>query len=521
MKKSRSNNKARDNSIKLFMQYLLAFSGITLAILLPLVMKDGYSQIDTVKFQVYKWIFIVGYGVTLLLAICSFVTDIKSKRIEMKQLLSVETGFLAGFVLVTILSTLLSAYRKDCIFGCDGWFMGLFSQLSFVILYLLYRYSDKFKKVFVVSFMGTAFITAILGVLNRLDIDPLDVYRIGTYQEMPARTRMLFLSTIGQATWFSSYLVLTIALGMGIYILASSKKIQIITAVFLTVSLMSLITQNSDSAYISLLAMLSVYFCFSLTSRERLLRFADIVLMLIVSTRLVRLLFYLRPDVEIWFDSLTYFIIFNNLMWIISAILIIGLILFKTLLKKKDFITSRAKLISRVYMALLGTGVLMIVLILILDANNLIPESVSPLIQKLPYLHWSEFWGSGRGKTWTFTVQMFMEMSPINKLLGVGPDAYGLYAYDNYARQLTEMWPDTLVMCAHNEWLNALINLGIFGVIFYAGIFIYSIIRNVKLAKTEPAKIIVVAAIMTYICHNFFCYQQVCCTPFIFIIMGL
>ena len=28
-------------------------------------------------------------------------------------------------------------------------------------------------------------------------------------------------------------------------------------------------------------------------------------------------------------------------------------------------------------------------------------------------------------------------------------------------------------------------------------------------------------AVCSYAAHNFFCYQQVCCTPFLFLILGL
>ena len=29
-----------------------------------------------------------------------------------------------------------------------------------------------------------------------------------------------------------------------------------------------------------------------------------------------------------------------------------------------------------------------------------------------------------------------------------------------------------------------------------------------------------IACIVSYMSHNFFCYQQICCTPFLFLIIG-
>ena len=89
----------------------------------------------------------------------------------------------------------------------------------------------------------------------------------------------------------------------------------------------------------------------------------------------------------------------------------------------------------------------------------MLPESITNITYKLPYLHWSDFWGSGRGKTWTFSLKMFGGMDILHKLFGVGPDAY----------------------------LNAVVSI---------------------------------AVAVGYICHNFFCYQQVCSTPFVFMFMS-
>ena len=40
-------------------------------------------------------------------------------------------------------------------------------------------------------------------------------------------------------------------------------------------------------------------------------------------------------------------------------------------------------------------------------------------------------------------------------------------------------------------------------------------------AKEEPYFIGVALCILSYGCHNLFCYQQVCCTPFLFLLLGI
>ena len=43
----------------------------------------------------------------------------------------------------------------------------------------------------------------------------------------------------------------------------------------------------------------------------------------------------------------------------------------------------------------------------------------------------------------------------------------------------------------------------------------------IKNVKKEPILICFTTTIVSYMCHNFFCYQTVCCTPFVFILIGI
>ncbi|HIZ79587.1 MAG TPA: hypothetical protein IAA17_07355, partial [Candidatus Lachnoclostridium stercorigallinarum] len=42
-----------------------------------------------------------------------------------------------------------------------------------------------------------------------------------------------------------------------------------------------------------------------------------------------------------------------------------------------------------------------------------------------------------------------------------------------------------------------------------------------RIGKEHPEVIMGLLAVFSYAAHNFFCYQQVCCTPFLFLILGL
>ena len=74
---------------------------------------------------------------------------------------------------------------------------------------------------------------------------------------------------------------------------------------------------------------------------------------------------------------------------------------------------------------------------------------------------------------------------------------------------------------AHNEFLNLLICIGAGGLISFLLLLGAGARRFYRIGKTHPEILMGLLAICSYAAHNFFCYQQVCCTPFLFLILGL
>ena len=137
------------------------------------------------------------------------------------------------------------------------------------------------------------------------------------------------------------------------------------------------------------------------------------------------------------------------------------------------------------------------------------------------YLKFDEYWGNNRGFTWILAVKTFTKSNLRVKFLGAGPDCFGNLVYELFFYELIEKWgQDVVLACAHNEWLNALITTGIMGVVAYTGSFASSIRDFAKKIKESPDLIPILLCVFAYMAHNFFCYQQMICTPMVFIIIG-
>ncbi|MBQ8040601.1 MAG: O-antigen ligase family protein [Lachnospiraceae bacterium] len=139
------------------------------------------------------------------------------------------------------------------------------------------------------------------------------------------------------------------------------------------------------------------------------------------------------------------------------------------------------------------------------------------------YLLFDYHWGSNRGSTWMISWQAFLQMPFYQKLFGVGPDSLSQYLYSvpNISDLLYSLWGNLRLTNAHNEYLNCLLNLGVVGLAAWLSVLFGGMAYFYEKAKENSYMIGFALCIMGYACHNIFCYQQVCATPFLFIVLGI
>ena len=94
----------------------------------------------------------------------------------------------------------------------------------------------------------------LIAVLHRMLIDP-----IGFYEGLNGSQMAQFLSTMGQATWYASYLVVALPVGVAIFLFAEKSLWRALGGVYTVVGFASLVTQNSDSAYFALAGFMLVF----------------------------------------------------------------------------------------------------------------------------------------------------------------------------------------------------------------------------------------------------------------------
>lgn len=494
------------------MEYLLATVIIAVCIGVPLYAKNGYHQIGDAKFTAYKSIMMFGFAILLVMAIIYLCFWLKEKK---KWHISITDILVVSYLVLVGISVISGGFYEDALWGCAGWNMGLMSQLSFVLLYLFISRFGKYYRLIVAVLCCVAAVTFLIGVLHRMMIDP-----IGFYDGLADYQKAQFLSTLGQATWYASFLAVVLPVGIAVFLDTKNTVWRIVSGIYLFIGFCSLATQNSDSAYFALAGFMLVFFWVSVEKKESFYRFVWICTLFFIAGKVMYFLLQIHPNPALEYDVITEFVLCSAGTWVLLAVFLAVCVILYIRREKSYPAEIMLKVRKGIFIALgvLTTG---IIVIIILQSKSLLPDMLARKLESVSYLNWKDEWGNGRGRIWSFAVRMYGEENLLHKLFGVGPDCFNSYVAAYYSEEAYLLWGDKLLTNAHNEWLNILINAGLLGGAAYIGIFISAVIRFLKTVPRSLYVTGVAAAAVSYMAYNFFCYQQVLCTPFVFILIGI
>lgn len=508
--------------IRRMIEYGLAAVVLILCAALSLYAKDGYHQIGNAKFDVYRRIMIGGFGVLLVLTAIYCVFRVISHRKRSLRISPTDIFVLIYLISVGI-SVVSGGFYEDALWGTYGWYMGLFSQFSFALLYLFLSRFGRYYRVMLLGLCSIAAVVYGIGILHRLMVDP-----IGFYEGLTFEQKAQFLSTLGQATWYASFLMVTLPIGVGVFLYAVQKKWRMISGIYMTLGFCTLVTQNSDSAYFALAGMLVVFLMISCEKKETLCRFMTVLTVFFAAGKVMYWLMQIHPNPALKADFITELMWTSGLTWgLLAVCLLLTLMLYRSVLKgmagtvnTADTDEKTVRLIRRATIGIAAGFVAVAVFVIYMQSSGALPAVISEKAATVSYLNWSNEWGNGRGRIWEFACKVISEESLCHRIFGIGPDCFNSYVTAYHGEEAALLWGEKQLTNVHNEWLNMLINGGILGAVSYTGIYVTAIGRFLRGRKGDFMLVGIAAACVSYMCYNFFCYQQVLCTPFVFMLMG-
>lgn len=496
---------------------------LVVACMVPLYMYDGYYGLGTVKFQLYRNVSFVILPAMVIFAAAKAAGSVKIRRLpqgggkaerrlwnQRKVREWLPELFLVAYGAAVIFSFCLSSYKKEGLFGAEGWHMGLFSQLSFLALYFYYACVWKAEKEAVGIVLGVSCGICLLAVLNRFGIWPLD------FRGRSDTT----LSTIGNVNWLCGYLSVLLPAGTAVFWgrcregQKSGKWQQAGTGFFTAAAFLCTAVQGSDSGFLIIGTALYVLFLISCGDGAGMSAFWDVFLT--ASGAVFAGLFGLTVFREAG-NGVPVTVLYGA--GGCTAAAFAGRIWWK-----RKGSTADACRQERLLSGMRKGGMALLVCAAALCAGLFAVGTLggAGMKESLPSVFiFNENWGNGRGAIWMECLEIWKEQGMVRKLFGVGPDCLKAFLYAEQGSRpiLAQTYAQVALTNCHNEWMTLLMNIGLLGLAAYAGFLVSAAVRFLRKGGTAGAA--GALAVITYTVHNMVSFQQITSTPLLFLAMGL
>lgn len=510
-------SKANNLIVSLYLCVMLGF--------FPLFYRYQYADMGDAKYKVFLYASCVCVGISFFLCVWKgmvsrFVITKKGNALDLAVILYFAT---------VLISFLLSDFKQDAWKGADGWYMGFLSQILFVGAYFLIAKTWTYRP-WAIALLGvSSAIVYVIAIFHRFDVDLLPIYG-----DLPQKYKILFLSTIGQSSWYSGFLCTVFPIGLYFFFMEKDKKKRTLAAIYSAIAMMSLVTQNTDSAFLALFAVMMVLFYLSFDGRMKEL--AEVIILILASFCVVGICQRILGARVIPIDAMSLFMSQSVWVWIALAVTA-GIYWWKyrddIFFHKKRMVQEKSrnngteqkqypKKVFGVVIICLITAVFFVVIFIIGNTGGWLQDAFGYQTTN-NYLLFDNQWGNGRGFAWKYAVTTYAKMPLINKIFGVGPDCFAAYAASvpEYQEKMNAFWGDLVLTNAHNEYLTKMYTLGIVGLFTYVMMLITGVIQFVKNRDKNPILPAFALCIVAYMTQNIFCYEQVCSTPFFYILMGI
>lgn len=493
----------------------------------PLYMKNHFSKLGEHKFQFFLEVSLICLIPAAVLAFlraaaahAAVMTAAAPGQDKADFSLSPLDCAMLAYGMAAFTSWKFSVNREVAWIGTEGWYGGLRTQLLLIAIYFLAsRFFSWSKLVLAGHFIGSGLVF-LLGIGHRFGIDPL-----GMYEGIDVSYQLRFLSTIGQATWYSSYVCTVLVIGVTLFFLTKRPVLRAGLGAYCGLGFATVVTQNSDSAFVAMAFLCFGLFLAACDDLDRMECFLEVLILMFGTFKAVGIFQQLFSERAMRLDGLSEFLSRSMGSWAILlffCICYVGLQVYRS--RRPDrLIIKCGKLLRRLTVTAAVTALCLYVLVVWANTAGVL-EKCWGIRSENTYLLFDYRWGNSRGFIWKFVCDAFGDFTLFRKLVGIGPDCFSTYCYasEDIAAYLNRFFGHGQALTnAHNEFLNMLFCTGILGLVSYLGVFVTALGRFFRERKKHPLALLGALAVLVYVSHNFFCYQQACCTPFLFLILGM
>ena len=470
---------------------------ISVCCFLPLVFWHMYFNITETKLA-----FFLGASLLYLLLLllwrlfCPLDYGLTPERIRLHPA-ALALILLALFLCV---GSALGGRTGDAFWGQNNRYQGIFTLLVYAAVVFTLSQQTVDPRLPAHALTLGAVPVCLLGALNHYGVDPF-----GFFSDLSERDLGRFLSTIGNADFYGSYVCIAFPVVVDRFLQAKNRSARALSSLSLLVVFFGALVAGSDGTALGLIAAAPLFPVLLFSDSSALRRYFLALALFSLSAFVFGLLSRALP-------SVTYLSSFSLLFAApaVSGSLFALFALLWLVTRGKN--AAHALRWKRPYgIALVSLTLLGAILLVLL--NTLLRDV--PLGGAEKYLRFSPTWGTDRGKIWLFAARLYGSYSPAQLLFGAGPGA--LF----HADAANRLFQDAALDTAHNEYLQYLLVSGALGLAAYLaalGCALYSGIR--KLAR-QPAYRGLIIALAAYAAQALVNIAQPMSTPLVFLLIGI
>lgn len=500
---------------------------VALLVALPLYTGEGYWNLGNTKYALFKNVSLLCLGIWLaaglsihIWAAAKRVGRRAGKKESGRPKLGMVDWAVAAYGICVLISALCSDYGSLAWTGYEGWYMGAVSQLLFVGIYFFV--SRRYDGARWPLYLGEAalFLVTLFGLLHRLGIDPLRLLIYWNYQNWEYSH---MLSTLGNINWLCGYYSVALAFGVVHFLREGRLWLTLLLYVENVAAFVLLGVQGSQGGLLVLAVCVVVSaWLGGHKDRTALAKLWALLAGFFLCMPLMGLGMKLRGNKAAVVADGNVFARVEWYVWIMAGAACIGACLW--LVKRGpvlgDWIHHR--LVKIAFFG--GVAVCLAAALFVLSRRGI-----------------DDSFGNGRGFLWRIALEGFGEADARTKLLGAGPDCYGVAVFGRLGAGTDvwkgEHWEGAVYTNAHNEFLSQLCNVGILGTVSYVAIFLAGLWRYgqgcgwgrsqgvgdaARLFGPEIYDLWMgILAIAMYGAHSLISFQQVLNAPLLFLVLGI
>lgn len=473
-----------------------------------LFMHDKYFDITKTRYTVF--INTSLFFILFFIAAAGIDSVLESDNINLQKLSFKNINYkspvtwMGAFLICNGISFIFAVEKKNALYGSEGRYMGYIMYFVLSVVFILIAIRMKTSLWLYMLLLVTTLWAYYVAINQHMGNDFMHL------RDKIARKQFYkYVSVFGNINVFACFIVMALAVSICVCIYCDSKVYRIFGGVVTFFGGMSIMIANSDSAYLGLCV--EIVLLLFMAIREGYVVKLFVCLSLLAAGNLCQTI--LNKYVVKKYDKQGGIGKEGGIAQLLDniglAVLMLAFVVIVTLiayaLKNKTESINKNK---ASYIFLITVGVLFVLFIIVGRALN------------LSLLDFNYRWGTYRGYIWTKCMQIFDESPLIHKLFGYGQESVRMLTVSGFNDEMIEI-TGKVYDNAHNELLQYLLTIGLFGVISYVGTVAASFVYIIKSKNKNVITYISATVIIGYFAQSLVNLNQPITTPLFFVLMAM